>query len=296
MNVYGTGKSNYGFANEWTDSYIKLIYLRSRYYAPATGRFLTKDVWQGDYTRPLSLNKWMYVEGNPVNYTDPSGQIRIKIWLSAFIEPPEIEFPYPYKVKTPSLFGTPRYAIDEDAKWNGNNRLFYQYGDSKLNSKMWHEVVFDTENLSAITTSQGTGPTVVKYFDASQGSHFTVYGHAEDPSPITYTVRSGKLEFHANGSVANPLIAVAPTIDYDYSFEFDFMLGKVEIRGHHDVFPWHEAYLEIGGTGYSIVKTPPSGPTKTPFDLALPGIPVSKTIFATELKIDNSCNDFDLLY
>ena len=76
MNVYGTGTSNYGFAGEWTDSYIKLIYLRSRYYAPATGRFLTKDVWQGDYTRPLSLNKWMYVEGNPVNYTDPSGMCR----------------------------------------------------------------------------------------------------------------------------------------------------------------------------------------------------------------------------
>jgi hypothetical protein len=37
------------------------------------GRFLTKDSWQGDYYRPLSLNRWNYVEGNPVNYTDPSG-------------------------------------------------------------------------------------------------------------------------------------------------------------------------------------------------------------------------------
>lgn len=65
--------SNYGFTGEWTDSYIKLIYLRSRYYAPETGRFITKDVWPGDYTRPLSLNGWNYVEGNPVNRTDPTG-------------------------------------------------------------------------------------------------------------------------------------------------------------------------------------------------------------------------------
>ena len=37
------------------------------------GRFLTKDTWDGDFNRPSSLNKWSYVEGNPINYTDPSG-------------------------------------------------------------------------------------------------------------------------------------------------------------------------------------------------------------------------------
>ena len=69
----GEGESNYGFAAEMADSYIKLIYLRSRDYSPATGRFLTKDSWQGNYTRPLSLNGWNYVEANPINATDPSG-------------------------------------------------------------------------------------------------------------------------------------------------------------------------------------------------------------------------------
>src|SRR6266498_5140254 len=63
----------YSYTNEYIDSYIKLIYLRSRMYDPASGRFTTKDSWQGDYNRPLSLNRWMYVAGNPVNYIDPSG-------------------------------------------------------------------------------------------------------------------------------------------------------------------------------------------------------------------------------
>ena len=58
----GEGNSSYGFTGEMQDSYIKLIYLRSRMYSPVTGRFLTKDSWQGNYTRPLSLNGWNYVE------------------------------------------------------------------------------------------------------------------------------------------------------------------------------------------------------------------------------------------
>jgi hypothetical protein len=50
-----------------------MMYLRARYYSPAQGRFVSRDVWEGNYNNPLSLNKWGYVEGNPINYTDPSG-------------------------------------------------------------------------------------------------------------------------------------------------------------------------------------------------------------------------------
>ena len=49
-NLGSTGVANsvYGFTGEWADSYIKLIYLRSRYYAPESGRFITKDEsWMG---------------------------------------------------------------------------------------------------------------------------------------------------------------------------------------------------------------------------------------------------------
>ena len=59
----------------YSGDYNELVYLRARFYAPGTGRFLTKDSWLGDYNRPLSLNRWNYVEGNPVKYTDPSGHI-----------------------------------------------------------------------------------------------------------------------------------------------------------------------------------------------------------------------------
>ncbi|HUI87288.1 MAG TPA: amidase domain-containing protein [Anaerolineales bacterium] len=55
---------------------MKLIYLRSRMYDPASGRFLTKDSWQGDDTTPMSYNAWLYVDANPINLTDPSGKKR----------------------------------------------------------------------------------------------------------------------------------------------------------------------------------------------------------------------------
>ncbi|CAG0932453.1 hypothetical protein TFLX_02594 [Thermoflexales bacterium] len=70
----GTASSIFAYAGEQIDTYIKLLFLRARYYSPETARFLFKDVWQGDYTRPQSLNAWMYVEGDPINHTDPTGQ------------------------------------------------------------------------------------------------------------------------------------------------------------------------------------------------------------------------------
>jgi hypothetical protein len=50
-----------------------LVYLRARMYAPGMGRFLSRDTWGGTYKRPLSLNRWSYVDGNPVRFSDPSG-------------------------------------------------------------------------------------------------------------------------------------------------------------------------------------------------------------------------------
>jgi RHS repeat-associated protein len=70
----GTGSSVYGYTGEMTDSYIKLIYLRSRYYSSDAGRFISKDTWQGDYNLPMSNNKWLFVYDNSINLTDPSGQ------------------------------------------------------------------------------------------------------------------------------------------------------------------------------------------------------------------------------
>ncbi|KAA3646530.1 MAG: RHS repeat-associated core domain-containing protein [Chloroflexi bacterium] len=70
--VTAGSESNYGYTGQWTDA-NDLVHLRARYYAPGMGRFMNRDTWMGNYYRPLSLNQWNYVEGNPVSFTDPSG-------------------------------------------------------------------------------------------------------------------------------------------------------------------------------------------------------------------------------
>jgi hypothetical protein len=37
------------------------------------GRFLMRDMWGGDANNPQSLNRFVYVENSPVNFSDPTG-------------------------------------------------------------------------------------------------------------------------------------------------------------------------------------------------------------------------------
>ena len=50
-----------------------LYYMRQRYYSPEMKRFLNQDVVRGSLTASQSLNRYSYVQGNPVSYTDPFG-------------------------------------------------------------------------------------------------------------------------------------------------------------------------------------------------------------------------------
>ena len=47
--------------------------MRSRYYNPDIKRFINQDVLIGSIGNSDSLNRYSYVEGNPVSYTDPFG-------------------------------------------------------------------------------------------------------------------------------------------------------------------------------------------------------------------------------
>jgi RHS repeat-associated protein len=68
----GTAQTAYGFTGELTDA-SGLIYLRARYYESLTGRFTTKDTFEGNINTPGSLNRFNYAHSNPVMNTDPSG-------------------------------------------------------------------------------------------------------------------------------------------------------------------------------------------------------------------------------
>ncbi|MBP3459528.1 MAG: RHS repeat-associated core domain-containing protein, partial [Lachnospiraceae bacterium] len=50
-----------------------LYYMRARYYDQDIKRFINRDVVSGDITNSQSLNRYCYVQGNPVSLTDPFG-------------------------------------------------------------------------------------------------------------------------------------------------------------------------------------------------------------------------------
>ena len=58
---------NFRFCGEYTDPETGFVYLRNRYYNPATGRFITEDPVQD------GANWYSYCGGNPINRVDPSG-------------------------------------------------------------------------------------------------------------------------------------------------------------------------------------------------------------------------------
>ena len=76
LQTTGTGTSIFAFTGEQRDG-TGLVYLRARYYGSSFGRFLSRDVWEGNPFEPVSHNPWLYVANNPVNLLDPSGLIEV---------------------------------------------------------------------------------------------------------------------------------------------------------------------------------------------------------------------------
>jgi len=73
VNQTGSTPNNYLFAGEQYDPALSLYYNRARYLNTATGRFWNMDTQQGRDRDPLSLHKYLYAEGDPIDHADPSG-------------------------------------------------------------------------------------------------------------------------------------------------------------------------------------------------------------------------------
>jgi len=65
------------FTGEQFDPTARLYYLRARHMSPETGRFVSADPFEGSDYVPVSLNKYLYANADPVNKVDPSGMFSL---------------------------------------------------------------------------------------------------------------------------------------------------------------------------------------------------------------------------
>jgi RHS repeat-associated protein len=69
----GTTDNDYLFAGEQFDGVLGDYYLRARYYDQGVGRFTQMDEFQGLESDPITLQKYVYANSDPINNIDPSG-------------------------------------------------------------------------------------------------------------------------------------------------------------------------------------------------------------------------------
>lgn len=69
----GTTPISVGWNGKYSDPDTGLVWLRARWYDPVSARFVSADPWHGDPSVPVSLNRYLYANADPVNNVDPTG-------------------------------------------------------------------------------------------------------------------------------------------------------------------------------------------------------------------------------
>ncbi|MFH9554498.1 LamG-like jellyroll fold domain-containing protein [Streptomyces sp. NPDC017435] len=65
-----------GYQSGWTDPASGDVNMAARWYQPGTGSFESRDTWQLDPEPSGEANRYGYINGGPLNGTDPTGHIR----------------------------------------------------------------------------------------------------------------------------------------------------------------------------------------------------------------------------
>ena len=82
-NAADASATSHRYTGEYADSQTGLLHVRARDYDPQIGRFISMDEHPGANRIPLTLNKYLYGNADPVNTVDPSGNFGLGGMMSA---------------------------------------------------------------------------------------------------------------------------------------------------------------------------------------------------------------------
>jgi len=69
-----------GFQSDWTDPTSSQVWMGARFYKPAPAMFTSRDTYDGVLSSPLSLNRYTYAEGDPIQNADPTGRTAEQVY------------------------------------------------------------------------------------------------------------------------------------------------------------------------------------------------------------------------
>jgi RHS repeat-associated protein len=152
--------NNYLYCGQQFDSDLGFYYLRARYYKPDSGRFWTMDTSEGDTDDPLSLHKYLYCQGSPVNRIDPKGlaDFALRIIYAG--------------VDTGTSFG----VLGDPETWGGGAAgVWYTLGDDFSRANVVVGPVGESDNLFAAVSGKIASLNLKPGTDRI--TKITIYGH-----------------------------------------------------------------------------------------------------------------------
>ena len=85
METLPAGTNPFRYRGYYYDTDTQLYYLQSRYYNPATGRFINADGCVNANGDLIGFNMYAYCNNNPVMYTDESGYIAVSVLVALIV-------------------------------------------------------------------------------------------------------------------------------------------------------------------------------------------------------------------
>jgi RHS repeat-associated protein len=77
----GASPTDFGFTGQRDETSFGLMDYNARYYDPLSGRFISPDTVVPEPGNPQTLNRYSYVNNNPLRYKDPSGH-----WIESALD------------------------------------------------------------------------------------------------------------------------------------------------------------------------------------------------------------------
>jgi RHS repeat-associated protein len=198
----GTDDNPYMYNGKELDEDTGLYYYGARYYNAEVARFTSQDPWGGDVKDPQSLNKYAYVQNNPLKYVDPTGE---KLVISADDDNPDfIDYAFdelkklsPYVGKKTLDNGDVEIFMHDAPSKSGKWLVYFLSGckDCSVGTDLLTRIIDDD---NTVTIEAGSGyHTYANSEDAVNGvgSDATIeFLFGADPSAFTYDSKTGTVQ------------------------------------------------------------------------------------------------------